>query len=283
MHDQDRQTQTEIIKALGARTDFDALTEIDARVTFLAQYLADHGGSAYVLGISGGIDSTTAGRLAQLAVERMRALGNEARFIAVRLPYGMQKDEAHAQQALAFIQPDIRVTVDIKPAADAMMASLADGLGDADAEKRDFLLGNIKARQRMVAQYALASAYGGFVIGTDHAAEAVMGFFTKYGDGGVDLTPLAHLTKRQVRAVAVALGAPASLVDKIPTADLENLAPQKRDEDAFGVRYDEIDDFLEGRSVSPDAFARISAAYAKTMHKRMLSVVPSTVGQGRTD
>jgi NAD+ synthase len=274
LQQQNLPTQTDIVAALGVSADCDAQQEVDARIAFLEQYLADHGGSAYVLGISGGIDSTTAGRLAQLAVERLRARGVAAKFIAMRLPYGTQQDEDDAQQALAFIRPDVSVTVDIKPAADALMRALGDSLGDADAAQRDFLLGNIKARQRMIAQYAVAGAHGGFVIGTDHAAEAVMGFFTKYGDGGFDLAPLAHLNKRQVKALAAQLGAMARLVDKPSTADLEDLAPQKPDEEAFGVSYDEIDDFLEGKSVSQAAADKIASAYAKTMHKRMLPAVP---------
>lgn len=266
--------QQEIVAALGVRIDFDAAAETDRRIAFLERYLLDHQGRAYVLGISGGVDSTTAGRLAQLAVERIRAAGGQATFVAVRLPYGTQKDEDEAQQALAFIRADINVTVDIKPAADAMLAALDDKLNNADAAQRDFLMGNIKARQRMVAQYALAGAHGGFVIGTDHAAEAVMGFFTKYGDGGVDVTPLSHLNKRQVRAIAAQLGAPAQLVDKVSTADLEDLAPQKSDEDAFGMPYDVIDDFLEGKPVSAEHAEKITTAYASTAHKRALPVEP---------
>jgi NAD+ synthase len=274
MGEKNQQTQRDIIDALQVQPARDAAREADARIAFLEQYLFDHGGNAYVLGISGGIDSTTAGRLAQLAVERVRARGHEATFIAVRLPYGTQKDEDDAQQALAFIRPDISIAVDIKPAADAMMAALGDNLNHADEAQRDFLLGNIKARQRMIAQYALAGAHGGFVVGTDHAAEAVMGFFTKYGDGGFDLAPLAHLNKRQVKALAASLGAPGRLVEKPSTADLEDLAPQKSDEDAFGMTYDEIDDFLEGKPVGQDAFDKITTAWAKTMHKRMLPAVP---------
>jgi NAD+ synthase len=274
MREDNRPTQQEIIDALGVRTQFDAAEEAEARITFLAGYLTAHGGRAYALGISGGVDSTTAGRLAQLAVERLRAQGVPATFIAMRLPYGTQQDEADAQHALAFIRPDRTVTVDIKPAADALMNALDGGLGDADAEKKDFLRGNIKARERMVAQYAVAGAHDGFVIGTDHASEAVMGFFTKYGDGGFDVAPLAHLNKRQVRAIASFLGAPVHLAGKESTADLEDLAPQKPDEDAFGVSYHEIDDFLEGKAVSADASGKIIAAYVKTMHKRMLPAVP---------
>lgn len=81
----------------------------------------------------------------------------------------------------------------------------------------------------MVAQYAMANARNGLVIGTDHAAEAVMGFFTKFGDGACDLAPLSGLVKGQVRALASRLGAPESLVNKVPTADLEELQPGKPD------------------------------------------------------
>ena len=90
----------------------------------------------------------------------------------------------------------------------------------------DFVLGNTKARMRMVAQYTIAGAHQGLVIGTDHAAEAVMGFFTKFGDGACDLAPLSGLVKHQVRAIARHFGAPESLVEKVPTADLEDLDPE---------------------------------------------------------
>src|SRR3546814_462255 len=132
-------------------------------------------------------------------------------------------------------------------------ALLAGQVQFRDAQHRDFLLGNIKARQRMIAQYAVAGAHRGLVVGTDHAAEALMGFFTKFGDGAADLTPLTGLNKRRVRALAQAMGAPDTLVMKVPTADLESLTPLKPDEDAFGVTYAEIDDFLEGKDVSREA------------------------------
>jgi NAD+ synthase len=90
-------------------------------------------------------------------------------------------------------------------------------------------------------------------VGTDHAAEAVTGFYTKFGDGGADITPLSGLDKRQGKALLQYLGAPAKLYDKTPTADLEEDKPMRPDEEALGVRYDEIDDYLEGREVSPAA------------------------------
>jgi NAD+ synthase len=262
--------------------DIDVAAEIERRVAFLAGYLRAGGLKAYVLGISGGIDSALAGRLAQLAVERLRANNDEARFVAMRLPYGTQQDEADAQQALAFVRADETLTVDIRPAADAMMASLvASGVSFASHEQQDFVHGNIKARQRMIAQYAVASARTGIVIGTDHAAESVMGFFTKYGDGGADVLPLAGLDKRQVRAVAKALGASDALTQKTPTADLETLRPQRPDEEAYGVTYEVIDNFLEGKPVSEQARKTILRFYDVTRHKRTLPYTPYDAWPGR--
>jgi len=126
----------------------------------------------------------------------------------------------------------------------------------------------------MVAQYAVAGARRGLVVGTDHAAEAVMGFFTKFGDGACDVAPLTGLNKRRVRAVAAHLGAPAALVQKVPTADLENLRPQLADEAAYGVTYAQIDDFLEGKPIADDAIAVIRRFYQQSQHKRALPVHP---------
>jgi NAD+ synthase len=267
--------QTSIAAEMHVTAEFDAAREIERRVAFLANYLRSSGLKIYVLGISGGVDSTTAGRLAQLAVERLRADYYDAHFIAIRLPYGEQKDEADAQQALRFIRADENLAIDIKPAADAMLAALDNsGVLFNDEAHQDFVHGNIKARQRMIAQYAVAGARSGVVIGTDHAAESVMGFFTKFGDGGADVLPLTGLNKRRVRAVAKALGAPETLAHKVPTADLEMLRPLRPDEDAYGIPYDTIDDFLEGKPVGNAAREIILRFYEVTRHKRALPYTP---------
>ncbi|MGW4508434.1 ammonia-dependent NAD(+) synthetase [Streptomyces sp. NPDC004436] len=267
--------QQEIARDLQVSTSFDAEQEIERRVAFLADRLTSTGLRALVLGISGGVDSTTAGRLCQLAVERVRAAGHDATFYAMRLPYGAQADEADAQLALEFIRADRVLTVDIKGASDAALeAAVAGGSVFRDAHHQDFVHGNIKARQRMIAQYAVAGAHDGLVVGTDHAAEAVSGFFTKFGDGAADVVPLTGLTKRRVRATADALGAPSSLVHKTPTADLETLKPGLPDEDALGVTYDQIDDFLEGRPVDEAALTAIVRRYRLTEHKRQLPIAP---------
>lgn len=267
--------QHSISRTLGVTADFDAALEVRRRIDFLSHYLRQASCRTFVLGISGGVDSLAAGLLAQTAVSEIRADGYDAQFIAVRLPYGVQADETDAQKSLRVIGPDRIVTIDIKPAADAMLeAVMAEGADLVEPARKHFHLGNIKARQRMIAQYALAGSTRGLVIGTDQAAEALMGFFTKFGDGAADILPLAGLTKRRVRAIAEQMGAPQELVFKVPTADLESDAPLRPDEDVYGVTYDDIDNFLEGKAVTEPARQRILKTYRASGHKRALPVAP---------
>lgn len=249
--------------------------EIRRRTDFIKNSLLNARCTTLVLGISGGVDSTTCGRLAQLAINELNAEHPEAgyQFVAVRLPFGTQKDEDEAQLALSFIQPSHSVSVNIKNGVEGLHASTLEaldgtGLIPEDAAKLDFVKGNVKARARMVAQYEIAGLTGGLVLGTDHSAENITGFYTKYGDGACDLAPLFGLSKRQVRQVAAKLGAPELLVKKVPTADLEELAPQKADEDALALTYEQIDDFLEGKPVAAEVSERLISIYKATQHKR---------------
>ena len=266
-----RELQREIIEALGAKPEIDPLAEISRRREFLADYLAASGARGLVLGISGGQDSSLAGRLCQLAVERVRESGGEARFTAVRLPYRRQADEDDAQLALDFIRADEELAFDIAGGVDGV----ADAYAQATGERlRDYTKGNVKARIRMVAQYAIAGERGALVVGTDHAAEAITGFFTKFGDGGADVLPLSGLTKRQGRALLVELGAPARLYEKVPTADLLDAKPGQSDETELGLSYAQIDDYLEGREVDDAAATALEARYRASAHKRALPVAP---------
>lgn len=273
MSDQAANVQQEIIKALGVRPLIDPAEEIDSRVDFLVDYLTTTGARGYVLGISGGQDSTLAGKLAQLAVDKARAAGHEATFVAVRLPHGVQSDEDDAQLALDFIAPDRRVTVNIEPATTALSGEVSEGL-DQEA-LGDFNKGNVKARMRMVAQYAIAGELGLLVIGTDHAAENLTGFFTKFGDGAADLMPLAGLNKRQGAAMLAHLDADQRLYEKVPTADLEDDRPALPDEEALGVTYAHIDDYLEGKSVPRDSAERLEHLWNVGQHKRHLPPGPT--------
>lgn len=263
--------QETIIKQLGVKSSIHPPEEIRTSVDFLKDYLKKHPFlKSYVLGISGGQDSTLAGRLAQLAIEEMREETGDERyqFIAVRLPYGVQADEEDAQAALAFIKPDISLVVNIKESVDAMTKAIE----ATGASVSDFNKGNIKARCRMIAQYALAGSYQGAVIGTDHAAENITGFFTKFGDGGADILPLFRLNKRQGKALLVELGAAKALYEKIPTADLEEDKPGLADEVALGVSYEMIDDYLEGKTIDSQAQTTIENWWKKTEHKRHLPI-----------
>ncbi|CUR39684.1 ammonia-dependent NAD(+) synthetase [Limosilactobacillus reuteri] len=268
-----RKYQEEIINALGVNSQIDPQAEVTKRVQFICDFLQTTKMKALVLGISGGQDSSLAGRLSQLAVEKLREEtgDNEYQFIAVRLPYGEQADESDAMFVINdFIKPDKIMRVNIKAATDAMVASL----NEAGTPISDFNKGNIKARERMIVQYAIGGENKGAVVGTDHAAEAVTGFYTKFGDGGADITPLSGLDKRQGKALLQYLGAPAKLYDKTPTADLEEDKPMRPDEEALGVHYDEIDDYLEGREVSPAVAEKIEGWYRRTQHKRHLPIAP---------
>tara|TARA_B110000879_G_scaffold43303_1_gene61072 strand:- start:165 stop:1001 length:837 start_codon:yes stop_codon:yes gene_type:complete len=264
-----------IIEEMRVLPSIDPQLEIDRRVGFIQKQLTTSGCKTLVLGISGGVDSSTCGRLAQLAVNGLNQEQNTNtyQFVAVRLPYGVQQDEDDAQTSLDFIQPSHSLRVNIKEGTDGINGSVCDTLTEngllPDADKVDFAKGNLKARARMASQYEIAGMLNGLVLGTDHSAENITGFYTKFGDGACDLAPLFGLSKRQVRLLAATMGAPESLVNKTPTADLECLSPQKEDEDVLGMSYDDIDNFLEGKEVNAEAAERLIGIYMKTQHKRL--------------
>ena len=261
--------------------NIDPQFEVNRRVSFIKSKLLSTGLSHLVLGISGGIDSATCGRLAQIAVNELSQEFPQRSFsfIALRLPYGRQVDEIDAQKSIKFICPSKNIHIDIKPSVDIThertnSSIISSNLGLVRDEVRDdFTKGNTKARIRMTFQYEVASALGGLVLGTDHSAENITGFYTKWGDGACDLAPLFGLNKRQVRKIARFLNAPKSIIEKTPTADLECLSPQKEDERTLGVTYNEIDDFLEGKSLAQDSLKTILSLYNKTIHKR--STIPT--------
>lgn len=263
--------QQQIIKELHVQPTINVHEEIRRTIDFLKEYAHKHAFlKGFVLGISGGQDSTLAGKLTQMAVDELNDEVGEQRyaFYAVRLPYGVQADESDCNDALAFMNPTQVYTVNIKPAVDAGVQALA----DAGITISDFIKGNDKARERMKVQFALAAAKQAVVIGTDHAAEAVTGFYTKYGDGGADLTPLWRLNKHQGRAMLAELGCPKHLYEKTPTADLEENRPSLPDEVALGITYDEIDDYLEGKEIPKAAQETLEKHYLRSQHKRHLPI-----------
>lgn len=266
-----RPLQEEIINALKVAPSINPEAEIRRTIDFIKAYFHKYPFlKSLVLGISGGQDSTLAGKLCQMAMTEIREETGDDKyqFIAVRLPYGNQADEADAMDAIDFMAADQTVRVNIKPAVDATVEELEKG----GLTISDFNKGNIKARQRMLLQYAIAGENAGVVVGTDHAAESVTGFYTKFGDGAADILPIWRLNKRQGRAILEYLDAPEHLYVKVPTADLEEDRPGLADEVALGVTYQDIDAYLEGKDVSTDAAEKIENWYLKTQHKRELPI-----------
>lgn len=263
-----------ILQAMHVLPTIDINMEIKQRVNFIKIKLQQAKSHALILGISGGVDSSCAGRLCQLAISELNLeyKTNAYQFIAVRLPYAQQIDEKEAQIAIQFIRPTHCVTVNVQTGTDAIhqetLNSLRHNNIDIQRVNLDFVKGNVKARMRMIAQYEIAGIMGGLVVGTDHSAENITGFYTKHGDGACDLAPLFGLNKRQVRALTKQLGAPQILVEKVPTADLEEQRPLLEDEVALGMTYQQIDDFLEGLSIPLDIENKLIKLYLTTEHKR---------------
>jgi len=268
--------QNSIIQTMQVLPTIDPAFEIQRRIDFIKKQLNLAKLKKLVLGISGGVDSTTCGRIAQLAINQLNTEHQctDYQFIAVRLPYQVQADESDAQLALRFIQADHSLSINIQQGVEGTHNEVnqtlkEQGLLTNSTSEIDFHKGNVKARTRMIAQYELAGLLGALVIGTDHSAENITGFFTKWGDGACDLAPLFGLNKRQVRQLARTLGAPIKLIEKAPTADLEELEPSKTDESALGVSYDQLDDFLEGKTIDGKAAQLIINTFNKTQHKRL--------------
>ena len=263
--------QKQIIEELHVLPEINVEQEIRKSIDFMKEYAKKHSFvKGFVLGISGGQDSTLTGKLAQMAVDELNEEAGEKRytFMAVRLPYGVQADEKDCQDALHFIQPDKIFTVNIKEAVEASVRALS----EAGVELSDFAKGNEKARERMKAQYSIAAMNSAVVLGTDHAAEAITGFFTKFGDGGADLMPIFRLNKRQGKQILAHLNCPEHLYLKTPTADLEEDRPSLPDETALGLTYEQIDDYLEGKEIPEDARKTLEGHYLRSQHKRHLPI-----------
>ena len=263
--------QKQIIEELRVLPKINVEQEIRKSIDFMKEYAKKHSFvKGFVLGISGGQDSTLTGKLAQMAVDELNEEAGEKKytFMAVRLPYGVQADEDDCQDALNFIQPDKVFKVNIKDAVEASVRALA----EAGVELSDFAKGNEKARERMKVQFSIAAMNSAVVLGTDHAAEAITGFFTKFGDGGADLMPIFRLNKRQGKQILAHLNCPEHLYLKTPTADLEENRPSLPDETALGLTYEQIDDYLEGKEIPEDARKTLEGHYLRSQHKRHLPI-----------
>lgn len=232
------------------------------------------GAQGLVFGLSGGIDSAVVARLCQLARPE-RCLG------AIMPCHSHPQDEEDARLvAEHFRIPTLRVPLD-EP-FDAM-TRLVDAASNATPGLRPYATddirarvpsANVKPRLRMTTLYYLANRLNYLVAGTGNLSEITIGYYTKHGDGGVDLLPIGRLVKREVRKLARELGVPQCVIDKAPTA---GLWLGQTDESEMGFTYDELDEFItRGPSaVSPKTAERIQHLIAVSEHKRTMPPMPS--------
>lgn len=249
--------------------------KVNAIVDWLRRQLNAAGARGFAVGLSGGLDSAVVARLCQLA-----APGHVA---AAMLPCKSDpRDEADALQvADAFNLPVVRV--DLEPAHDALMAELRGALTRLDpqvaADARDdgaaarVPLGNVRPRLRMTALYFVANSLGYLVAGTGNRSELTIGYFTKHGDGGVDVLPIGHLLKNEVRSLALSLGVPRAILDKPASA---GLWLGQTDEAEIGFSYADLEAYLNDgpEGVSPALALRVERMIRATEHKRALPPTP---------
>ncbi len=205
------------------------------------------------IGISGGIDSALTAFLC------VKALGNK-RVFGILMPYGRQSDILDSFSVVK--QLNIKYyQKDIKPIVDKYKIS-----------PNKFVLANLMSRTRMAILYAYANHKNGLVIGTTNKSEMSIGYYTKFGDGGCDLEPIADLYKSEVYELSKILNIPQKIIDKQPTA---GLWPNQTDENEFGFTYNQLDRFLQGKHTDPEAEVKIQDLIKNSEHKRKLPQIIS--------
>jgi NAD+ synthetase len=238
--------------------------KIQKTVEWLREQVEKSHTRGLILGISGGIDSAVVGFLIKMAFPD-NSLG-------VIMPIrSSQKDMEHAKELVEKANLT-HITLDLTQAHSLMLSTVKETMQDTWRE--DFARiadANTRARLRMTGLYTIANNLGYLVVGTDNAAEIYTGYFTKYGDGGVDVLPIAHLKKSEVYEWAEYLGVPQSILDKAPSADLWE---GQTDEIEMGTTYRCIDAFLDGQEIPDKDREVIERLHRNSEHKRHTATVP---------
>ena len=229
---------------------------------FLKEYLENNHMDTYVLGISGGVDSSLCAALARNAV-------GKDRLHCLILPINSIKEDE--EDALTLVK-DLDLKYDIIDASEAFDSYVKEFARNGIELDRS-TLGNLKARMRMSILYAIAQKERGLVIGTDNADERCVGYFTKYGDGACDILPIAHLVKAEVVEASKILGIRSSLAERVPSAGLYE---GQTDEKEMGVTYQDLDAYVLGKEVNETAKKRIQYLEKISEHKRNPIPMPET-------
>ncbi len=239
---------------------------LDEIVKFLKDYLLDNHQDMYVLGLSGGVDSSLVAALAKKAV-------GKDKLMCIMMPIESNPD-------------DLKDGIEVAKALDVNYLIL-DGSKGYNELKNSFIslneeldvstLSNLKVRLRMSMLYAYAQKHHALVLGTDNMDERYTGYFTKYGDGAADVLPIVYLTKQEVIEAAKYLGVPDKLAERVPTA---GLFPGQTDEGEMRVTYKELDSYLLGGSISETTKERIEYLHRISEHKRNSIPTPKEFKRG---
>lgn len=237
------------------------VNQIDELVKWLKDKAAEAGAKGLVVGVSGGIDSAVVSALIK------RAFPEDS--LGLIMPCSSCSDDARDAMAVVEAVGLKCFEFELTQPKELIFGSAVEKLHQVGYTQLQERLAdaNLRARLRMATLYTVANALNYLVVGTDNAAETYTGYFTKYGDGGVDILPITEFSKREVRSMAKALGIPQQIIDKAPSAGLWS---GQTDETEMGVTYDHIDDLLEGKQIPPEAEARIEELHRRSEHKRQL-------------
>lgn len=231
-------------------------------VTWLREQVEKSHTKGLVVGVSGGLDSAVVAFLMQ------RAFPNESLGVIMPLK-SSDRDITHARSVVQACNIN-NMTVDLTATHDVLFQEIKRNVQTSDwnDEKEQIADANLRARLRMSTLYTIATNYNYLVVGTDNAAEWFTGYFTKYGDGGVDIQPIIDLTKGEVVELARYLGVPTEVIEKKPSADLW---VGQTDEEELGTSYTYIDRYLRGEKIPDQDRKVIESLHERTAHKRQIA------------